>query len=156
MKTILAMAAAALTMAGCATMTPGQKTEQARQVAHALNARDYKIRVRTAYPARGASIPVTPDFYLAVRGDSIDSYLPFFGRAWSPLPYGISKGLNFEGRIRDYNIKQVKKNMARIRFVVKNEEDLYKYQIEVYDDGGSTIDVQPQKRERMRYDGEME
>jgi len=109
-----------------------------------------------AYPMRGASFPVTPDFYLAVRGDSVDSYLPFFGRAWVALPYGISKGLNFEEHIRDYSIKQIKKNMARIRFVVKNEEDLYKYQIEVYDNGESTIDVQPQKRERMRYDGEME
>lgn len=156
MKTILTIAAAVITMAGCATMTPEEKSEQARQIAQALNARDYKIRIGMAYPMRGASFPVTPDFYLAVRGDSVDSYLPFFGRAWVALPYGISKGLNFEERIRDYSIKQVKKNMARIRFVVKNEEDLYKYQIEVYDNGESTIDVQPQKRERMRYDGEME
>jgi len=154
MKWAIFVAATAFMLAACHTLTPEEKAQHAEQVQTALADRHFKIGVRSAYPRRGGMINVTSDFFLEVSGDSVYSYLPFFGRAYY-VPLGGGKGLHFDAKILDFIEKRVKKDITRVVFVTNSGEDTYRYTLDIYDNGQATIDVLPQERDRIRFDGEL-
>lgn len=158
MKKMIMCGLLALLLAACATKAEraAQLARTQEMVAKALADRHYKITVQTMTPRRGGSRPVTPDFMLEVRGDTLASYLPYFGRAYS-IPYaGQGKGLHFTERIRDYTADRPKEGLTRIALRVTNEEDSYLFVINVFDNGQATIDLQPREREHISYSGEID
>lgn len=94
-------------------------------------------------------------YYLKVKGDTVTSYLPFFGRAYS-VPYGGGKALNFDGRILRYAAEQVKSDRMVVRMDIVNDETEYVYTVDIFDNGSSTIDVVSHSRETIRFSGNME
>ena len=159
MKKILLIITAAVIMAACATTDKqkgyDKKKEKAEMIDKAVSNRDFKISVRTAYPNRGRSVPLTTDFELRVKGDSVMSYLPYFGRAYN-IPYGGGQGLNFSAVMSDFKITQPKRDKKHIEFNVKNDEDTYKFYIDVFDNGKAAINVIPQQRESISFNGDVE
>ena len=147
---------ALVVLSGC--ITPEERaaraTEQAVKVKAALSQRDFKISVGRMYTNRGGSKSLSYGYQVAVRNDSLFSYLPYFGRAYN-IPYGGGKGLNFSERIGGYQESVVKNGCRHIEINVKNNEDNYLYVIDVFDNGNSDIVVQAQQRERISYSGEM-
>ena len=71
------------------------------------------------------------------------------------MPYGGGKGLNFTALLSDYQAIRAKKNLTRIEWQVRNEEDIYQYQVEVFDNGRVQLDVSPQNREPISFSGEL-
>lgn len=154
----MVLACLALSMlCGCATSEEraARAAEQAVLVKKALTERNYKIGVDYMYPMRGGSKRVSYGYSVEVRNDSLISYLPYFGRAYS-LPYGGGKGLNFSERINNYQESQMKNGQRQIEIGVKNDEDTYQYTIEVFENGKSSISVRCTTRDRISYSGEME
>ena len=148
---------AVLTLASCATSQ--QRAERRQQLAHqverAVSSRQLKIEVTTMSTQRYGSHMVTPDFFVAMRGDTLESYLPFFGRAYA-LPYGSpSQGLNFTSLIKGYRQSALKHNGMRMELEVASQEDRYRYQIDVYPNGKAYIRVQGQERDAVSFDGEL-
>ena len=100
-----------------------RKAREAETVKTRLENRDYTIEVLTVHPMGGRSIQVTPDFTLTVKGDSVRSVLPYFGRAYT-VPYGGGNGLRFEAVTRDYRQeynkkrKETQKNMQKIKITI--------------------------------------
>ena len=141
---------------GCATSEEraARAAEQKKKVATALMKRNYKIAVDRMYSMRGVSKSVSYGYSVEVRNDSLISYLPYFGRAYS-VPYGGGKGLNFAERIGSYKEFQEKSGKRHIEIGLKNEEDTYLYTIVVFDNGKSSIDVQSRQRERISFSGDM-
>lgn len=143
----------------CSCATPAERAaraaEQAVLVKKALAERNYKIGVDFMYPMKGGSKRVSYGYSVEVRNDSLISYLPYFGQAYS-LPYGGGKGLNFSERIDSYQESQNKNGQQRIEISVKNDEDIYLYLIEVFENGNSSISVRCTTRDRISYSGEME
>lgn len=144
-------------LSGCATSEEraARAAEQVIKVKAALTERNYKINVDRMYPMKGGSKSVSYGYSIEVRNDSLISYLPYFGRAYN-VPYGGGKGLNFSERIGSYHEMMMKNEKCYIVIDVSNEEDTYLYTIEVYDNGNSSIDVQPRQRERISYSGELD
>lgn len=66
-----------------------------------LDNRCFTVDVSMAYPMRGRSIPLTSSYSLKMKNDSVDVYLPYFGRAYS-VPYGGGKGLHFQSEITGF------------------------------------------------------
>lgn len=142
----------------CGSMTPvmaqtkkekKQQTEQA--VREAIDAKKYKIDVNRVMPMKGGSKHLTSDYSLEIRNDSIYSYLPYFGVAYT-IPYGGGKGLNFNAPLSEYS----KKGNARITLKVRNEEDNYIYNITIFPNGTSSIQVTPTNRQSISFSGEMD
>ena len=144
-------------LSGCATSEEraARAAEQAAKVKTALTERNYKISVDRMYPMKGSSKNVSYGYSVEVRNDSLISYLPYFGRAYS-VPYGGGKGLNFSERIGSYEEALLKNGKHHIEIGVTNEEDTYLYTIDVFDNGNSTIAVQSRQREPISYAGRIE
>ena len=140
----------------CATVEEraARAAEQAAKVRTALTERNYKISIDHMYPMKGGSKSVSFGYTVEVRNDSLFSYLPYIGRAYQ-IPYGGGKGLNFSERIGSYQETQRKNGLQHIEIGVKNDEDIYLYTIEVWDNGKSQIDVQPRQRERISNSGDI-
>ena len=102
----------------------------------------------------GGSKTLSYGYSVEVRNDSLISYLPYFGRAYS-VPYGGGKGLTFSERIGSYQEYQKGNGLRHIEISLRNDEDTYLYTIEVYENGSSSISVQSRQRENISYSGEM-
>ena len=156
-KSILFLLSATLLMA-CATAAEraARQTETANAVRAALADRHYRLTITQAYPRRGGSVNVSRDFFLEVKGDTLVSYLPFFGQAYRSSLSGADKGLNFTEQIRSYEVVQQKDGVSRIRLRVRNEEDSYVYLLDLSDTGRASIRVLPTERDDISFDGDFD
>ena len=130
-----------------------QKAETMKKVTAALNTRKYTIDVRRMTTSKGYSKSVS-GYWLIVRNDSLISALPYLGRAFS-APYGGGVGLNFSAPISSYNETTKKNGLREINIKVKNDEDSYSYRLQIFDNGSSSIDVQPIQRDPISFTGDM-
>ena len=131
-------------LVGLPTLSAQSKKEKKEQKKEAVKelivSENYKIDVNTAMPMRGRSIPLTSLYSLEIRNDSVISYLPYYGRAYS-IPYGGGNGLNFKAPLKEYNMKLDKKGNSVITFTARNPEDKFDFRVKVYSNGSTSIDV---------------
>lgn len=143
----------------CSSLTPAERAERAARhaalVEKALADRHYTINIQMMYPQRGPARNVTSNYSLEVKGDTLISYLPYFGRAYN-VPYGGGKGLNFTERVSNYNESKNAKGQTKISIELTNEEDTYLYQLSIFDNGNTAIDVRSKEREPISYSGEIQ
>ena len=119
-----------ITAMGISTLsaqTKKERKELKKQVVEKLvTSGKYKIDVNRALPARGRSITRTSPYSVEIRNDSVISYLPYYGRAYS-IPYGGGEGLNFKAPITDYQLDRDKKGTAKIKFSARSREDKFDF-----------------------------
>lgn len=148
-----------LVLVACSSLTPAEKAERqakrAQAVEQALAARHYRVSVNMMYPRRGKAKTVSSDYGLEVKGDTLVSYLPYFGRAYN-VPYGGGKGLNFTETFTEYHSQKLSNGATQVLIKVKNEEDVYNFTLEIFDNGSTSIDLNSRERESINYSGNME
>ena len=128
--------------------------EQEQAVQKAIAEKEFEIDVTLALPMRGRSVPLTSPYSLAVKGDSVYSYLPYFGRAYN-IPYGGGVGFNFSGPLKNYNVAAGKKGMSIITFQGQSPEENVEYTVTMGLDGHATITAHSQNREPIRFEGKV-
>ncbi|MGN0213678.1 MAG: DUF4251 domain-containing protein [Muribaculaceae bacterium] len=155
---ILALGAA---MAACSSnkLTSEEKaqleTRRAEYVINHINTNHFTIDVDRMTPNRGISRQLSYGYGIIVKGDTLTSFLPYFGRAYS-LPYGGGKVLNFESKITARQLsRNNKKMLTTLHLFTTNDEDTYQYIVEIFDNGRSHIEVRSRLREAISFDGNM-
>jgi len=159
MKNLLyILLAATLTSCTVSRLSSQQKAERnervARLTAERIEKRDFEVDMDFVHPSRGGGRPLDYGWSVRISGDSIYSYLPYFGRAYS-IPYGGGKGLNFSGIMREYKIMEHAGDHTDIAIVYVNEEDTYNYYFRIYDNGSTDLSVISREREKISFSGEM-
>lgn len=132
-----------------------KKARTERAVKEAVDAKRYKINVDHMQPMRGSSCALTTNYSVEVRNDSVLSYLPYFGVAYT-APYGGGKGLNFNEPITDYKTEQLKKGKVRINFKTRSEDDNYEYSLTIFPNGSTSLHVLPSNKQSISFTGDME
>ncbi|WP_321480005.1 DUF4251 domain-containing protein [uncultured Bacteroides sp.] len=132
-----------------------KKTKHEQMVKELIDSRNYKINVGTALPRRGRNVFLTSPYSLGVKNDSVFSWLPYYGRAYS-IPYGGGNGLSFEAPIKTYKLLYDKKEAAKIEITTQTEEDVFKFLITIYPTGCSHITVNMYNRESIDFSGDLE
>ena len=144
----------ALAAVSCGTTTK-MTAEQQQALRTAIENRNFTITVDKAFPQRGNMINLTSPYSLTIKGDSVYSYLPYFGQAYS-IPYGGGAGLNFNGTLTDYEIAAGKRGVNIVTFRVQSPDGRVEYRLEIESEGSSTITVNSQNRQSIRFMGDME
>lgn len=156
MKRFFLLWTAAAMMAACATSNSAERQQRladiARRTGDSIRMRTFTVNIDMMYTQRGGSHYVSPEFSLRLQGDSVFSYLPYFGRAYT-VPYGGGKGLHFSAPIMGYQTGKGRNDATRISFTARKEEDDYRFSIDVYDNGKAYVHIAPQNREQISYDG---
>ncbi|MEG1545290.1 MAG: DUF4251 domain-containing protein [Tannerellaceae bacterium] len=131
-----------------------KKARQEQMVKEQIENGRFKVDVDRAMPMQGRPVNLTSSYSLEVRGDSVISYLPYFGRAYS-APYGGGDGMRFEALLTDYSCTYAKKGVAQIKFRTKTKEDTYDFRMQIYPNGSSTLNVTPVNKQAISYTGEL-
>jgi hypothetical protein len=139
----------------CSSSRATAKSEQAQAVKQQIESRHYRISVSRMLPMKGPSQHLTSNYSLTVQGDTVISYLPYFGQAYS-VPYGGGQGLNFESDITVYSLSFDAKGTAQISFQTRSENDVLLYWIEVFTNGSSSIRVTSNNRQAISFYGTLE
>ena len=139
-------------ISSCASSNAVLKSERAQAVKKQIESRQYTIEVNRVIPMGGRARELTPTYALSIKGDTINSYLPYFGVAYS-VPYGGGQGLIFEASITDYSVNFDAKGTADISIRTRSKEDNYVYQIKIFENGNTTIHVTPNNRQAISYYG---
>jgi len=94
--------------------------------------------------------------YLRLMNDSVDMYMPFFGRAYRATP-GEEGGFVFKGIVFDKKVELDKnKREIRIDFVLKAESDRYRCSLEILGKESVTLQVTSNDRAAISYNGDIE
>lgn len=147
---------AMLALVACGTLAPAEKETHrvawTQTVEKMLADRHYTIDVQMMYPHRGTARNVVGNYSLEVRGDTLVSYLPYFGRAYQ-VPYGGGKGLNFSEVMENYSAVMNAQGQTIVTIGLTNEEDTYQYTLSIFDNGSTTIDVHARQRDPITFSG---
>ena len=108
-----------------------------------------------ADPRRGRTVHLSSPYSVEIRNDSVISYLPFYGRAYS-IPYGGGEGLIFQAPLDEYEMEMNKKGTAKVKFTARSPEDKFTFNLTIYSNGSASINVNMQNRESISFSGEME
>ena len=131
------------------------KEQREQAIKEQIIAEKYKISVNTAYPRRGRTVHLSSPYSVEIRNDSVISYLPFYGRAYS-IPYGGGEGLIFQAPLDEYEMEMNKKGTAKVKFTARSPEDKFTFNLTIYSNGSASINVNKQNRESISFSGEME
>ena len=144
-------------LVGCATQQErAEKRNEIRgAVAEAVESQQIRIGISWMNTLRYGAKSVTPDFYLELKGDTLNSYLPYMGQAYRPTMPSQSEGLNFEVPAQSVKKSHPKNNKWIYEISARTNEDNYKYVVEIYDTGKATIHVSSTSRDPISFDGEL-
>ncbi len=131
-----------------------KKQKKAEAVKEKLASRNYKVEVNQAFPLGGRMINLTSLYSLEVKNDSVYSYLPYFGRAYT-IPYGGGDGLIFNAPMDSYAMDHRSSGDAKVELVAHNAEDRFQFFISIYSNGSVSISVNMQNRESISYSGNL-
>ena len=153
---ILLVAALSVIMISCGTAktTGMSKDEMAAFISKAVTEKDFRIDVNTAY-ALGNMQVLTSSYAVTVKGDSVYSYLPYYGVAYQATPYSGDPGLNFDGIMTGYGVGKGKGGTTIVQFILASQEDRYDYTIEIAGDGYTTLTVNAQNRQSIDFAGKL-
>ncbi|NDV66720.1 DUF4251 domain-containing protein [Bacteroides sp. 224] len=133
-----------------------KEEQQKQQLKEIINSGDYTIDVNMAHPQSGKTINLTSRYSVKVKNDSVFSYLPYFGRAYSiPIGSGSGSALIFDSPIKEYKVEYIKKGAARIKFSAQTSEDTYNFILTVHPNGSSSVAVNMNKRQSIDFMGEL-
>lgn len=154
-RIVFCLVTMAMMITGCATQQERaeRKAQMQQAVTEAIASKRLHIDIKSMNTLRYGVKTVTPDFFLELRGDTLQSYLPYLGQAQTAPMTSPSIGLNFEERIHNYLVSKLKVGRTQIELDVKTEEDSYHYFIDVYDTGDTYIYVKPLNRDPISFDG---
>ena len=155
MKTLLLILITWMALPAFSQTRKEKEAAKQENVRKALEADRYTIDINYMIPSKGSGRPLTTDYSVTVRNDSLISYLPYAGRAYS-IPYGGGKALNFSAPIENYEKKTKKKGETEITVSLRNDEDSYIYRLTVYKNGNASLYVQPTQRQSISFSGEMD
>lgn len=133
-----------------------KKLVKQKEVEALVNSKEFEFVGDKAYPQGGRSIDLTTNAnFLRFKKDSIDSEMPFFGRAYAGVGYGSGGGLDFKGVIKDYSIEKGKKKYI-IRAEVSGKSDYYTIFLTVFFEGGASLTINSNNRASINYSGNID
>lgn len=132
-----------------------KRDSKAQLVQEMIQSKNYVVNCDRIYPLRGRSRYVGGNYSLEVKGDTIKSYLPYIGVAYS-ANYNGKNVMDFEKGYTNYTFKEGKKNSYIVSFTVDNENEKLDYQLTIYPNGSARIYIQPLRRDAVSYSGELE
>src|ERR1700755_2702852 len=106
---LLLLAAGSHTIARAQTPKPDKKAEKKAAIKDLVESQHYDFRAQTVMPMGGRSRQLTSDYDVKVNKESIVSYLPYFGRAYSAPIDPTKGGIQFTSKDFGYTITPGKK-----------------------------------------------
>lgn len=152
--TLLMLMMAMMLLGACGTGNKVVDIQRAEAIKALLESREFVVMVGSMRPSTAPTMSVSQGQKMIVRDGMVTCYLPYVGSGQN-VGYGASgyKALNFSSALLDYKVEYPKSDRARVTFRVDNGDDHYRFHVEVFMNGKTTIDVDPRGRDAISYSG---
>jgi len=106
-------------------------------------------------PSSGRSRTLTSSYRVIINNSGIDSYLPFYGRAYR-VEYGSTDSpLSFKGEISDLRVEDWEKGGWVISFKTESKNDRLEYTFHIGETGSATLNVNSTNRQQISFYGDL-
>ena len=131
------------------------KAEQTKQIRSIIDSKNYTFKAETVKPINTKTMTFTSDFGIEVRGDSIFSYLPYYGNTYvRDFSSHKNSPMGFAQPIYSYSRKYVKSGY-KIKIKVKNENEFIDLNFHISKTGYTSLSATFISRQSISYDGEI-
>lgn len=152
MKLLIAIILIMATLS-CGQQKQLQETATNEAIASLIENQDYTFSVRTVLPSGGRAIQANSLYDLRVSKDSLVSYLPYFGRAYSAPVGGTDAGLQFTSTDFAYTTEPRKKGGWLIKIRPNDNRDIQQMFLTVTETGSASLQVTSNNRQPISYNG---
>lgn len=151
---LLSTALLMVLLTACGTGNKVIDEQRAEAIKTLIESRQFVVMVGSMRPLSAPTTPVSQGHKMIIRDGMVTCYMPYAGSGQN-VGYGASgyKAMNFSSALLDYKVEYPKADRARITFRVDNGDDNYRFHVEVFMNGKTTIDVDPRGRDAISYSG---
>ncbi len=109
---------------------------------------------RTANPMKGRTMSLTTDYDVKITKDSIYSYLPYYGVAYTASYGGTDSPMIFDKPFETCDMEKTKKGYE-VDVTVKNGGDRLDFTFYISENGSTTLNVSSTNRQSISYFGDI-
>src|SRR5690554_346746 len=132
-----------------------RQEKKKEQIKAGIENRTFIFRPTHALPLGGGSISLNYSFDAEVKGDTLVSYLPFYGVAYRVEYGGRNGGFDFTQPITEYESGQ-DDNGYNINLEVKNKMDHLTFNFHISELGYATLNITSTNRQAITFYGHIE
>jgi len=132
------------------------RIEKQHQIEKLINSREFVFIATRALPQGGSTIDLTTNSNsVKFHPEKIESYMPFFGRAYN-IEYGGDGGIKFAGKPKEYNVMARKGGKGfEVNVTVAVTRDNYQLTLFVSPEGSATLTINSNERSTISYYGDI-
>jgi hypothetical protein len=105
---------------------------------------------------RGSSRYLTSRYDVIIKKDSVNCYLPFFGRAFQAPIDPTKGGIHFVSTDFTYNVNRENEDEWQIIMKPKDVSDVQQLLFDIFDNGNATLNVVNTHRDPISFSGHIE
>jgi hypothetical protein len=132
-----------------------RQQKRIKEVKELIENKSFVFKATHALPMAGASIPLDFSFDAELKNDTLISYLPFFGVAYSVDYGGRDAAFDFTLPVENIEIKETD-NGFQVKFDVKKKTDYMNFIFNISDPGYATLKILSTNRQAISYYGSIE
>jgi hypothetical protein len=129
--------------------------KEAVVVQEMVDAKRFVFQAQSAMPMRGGVVQLSQGYGMSISPDSIQCYLPYFGRVYTPPMNSSDGGLKFVSTKFDYSVKNRKRGGWDITLVINDIRNYQKLNISIFSTGKASVRVTCTDRESISYNGSL-
>lgn len=122
-------------------------------IKNSIESGQFIFHAQTALPLSGGTRQLTSEYDLKVSKNSVVSYLPFFGRAYSATYGSTEGGFKFTSSKFDYSVAGRKKGGWEIRIKPRDIQDFREFSLFISEDGYGTLQALSGNRQPISFTG---
>jgi hypothetical protein len=141
------------------TSVTAQDTKKQKQVEKEaaikalIDAQHYSFEAQTALPLSTRSRQLTSGYELKVRQDTIEAYLPYFGRAYTATIASSDGGIKFKTTDFKYTLTEAKKGGWDVSIIPEKAGDTRQIMIYISQAGYASLQVIGNNRQSISFNG---
>jgi hypothetical protein len=123
------------------------------QVQNYVHAKEFVFKAQTVIPMSGGSRQLTTEYDIKFLGDSIVSYLPYFGRSYTATYGSEGGGIDFTSTKFDYKAKARKKGGWDVTIKPQDVKEIQEMNFTISDNGSTNLRVTSTNRQPISFYG---
>ena len=138
---------------GLAIVQANAQDSAKQSIKNLIDAKYYVFEPTTITTAKGKLIQLDPGYALQLKGDTLISYLPYFGRAYNAPINSSDAGFDFTSTQFTYSVSAGKKESYIVTIKTKDKTYNADFSLTVYDDGTAYLRANSSDKQPCSYRG---
>jgi hypothetical protein len=118
--------------------------------------KNFIFKAQSAWPLQGTVVQLNPGFDMRLLTDSINTYLPYFGRSYQAGYNSNNGGINFTSTKFEYKLKEKGKGGWELVIKPVDAKDVTQLSYSISTNGYATLQVTSNNRQAISFYGVVE